>query len=106
VCDTLGIEIEDAAFAHRLYQFALAHSGWRHAVVVTGGESFVALYTGLQSALWALGGVPEEHCTPEGYWISLLADAFRAAPPEFRRCCSAKRAGGRRPTLPWGRTSL
>lgn len=63
VCDALGIEIDGVAFAHRLYQFALAHSGWRHAVVVTGGESFVALSTGLQSALWALGGVPEEHRT-------------------------------------------
>ena len=63
VCDALGIEIDGTAFAHRLYQFALAHSGWRHAVVVTGGESFIALSTGLQAALWALGGVPEEHRT-------------------------------------------
>jgi len=63
VCDALGIEIDGAAFAHRLYQFALAHSGWRHAAVVVGGESFMALSTGLQAALWALGGVPEEHRT-------------------------------------------
>jgi hypothetical protein len=63
VCDALGVEIDGVAFAHRLYQFALAHSGWRHAVVVVGGESFIALSTGLQAALWALGGVPEEHRT-------------------------------------------
>ena len=63
VCDALGVEIGGAAFAHRLYQFALAHSGWRHAVVVVGGESFMALSGGLQAALWALGGVPEEHRT-------------------------------------------
>lgn len=63
VCDALGIEIDGAAFAHRLYQFALAHSGWRHAAVVVGGESFIALSSGLQGALWALGGVPEEHRT-------------------------------------------
>jgi hypothetical protein len=31
--------------------------------VVEGGESFIALSTGLQSALWHLGGVPEEHRT-------------------------------------------
>lgn len=63
VADDLGVEIGDIAFDHRLYQFALAHSGWRHAVVVTGGESFLALSTGLQAALWRLGGVPEEHRT-------------------------------------------
>ena len=28
-----------------------------------GGESFVALAEGLQTALWALGGVPLEHCS-------------------------------------------
>ncbi|MDF1486249.1 IS21 family transposase [Ramlibacter sp. H39-3-26] len=63
VCDALGVQIDGVPFAHRLYQFALAHSGWRHAVVVVGGESFIALSTGLQAALWALGGVPEEHRT-------------------------------------------
>ena len=63
VCDELGVIIAGVAFPHRIYQFALAHSGWRHAVVMEGGESFVALSTGLQSALWRLGGVPEEHRT-------------------------------------------
>ena len=63
VCDELGVVIAEVAFPHRIYQFALAHSGWRHAVVMQGGESFVALSTGLQSALWRLGGVPEEHRT-------------------------------------------
>jgi hypothetical protein len=32
-------------------------------VVITEGESFLALSTGLQAALWRLGGVPEEHRT-------------------------------------------
>lgn len=63
VADDLGVQIDGAAFEHRLYQFALAHSGWRHAVVMTEGESFLALSTGLQAALWRLGGVPEEHRT-------------------------------------------
>ena len=61
--DELGVEIGGAAFAHRLYQFALAHSGWRYVQVVVGGESFIALSAGLQAALWRLGGVPEEHRT-------------------------------------------
>lgn len=63
VCDELNVEIGGTPFAHRLYQFALAHSGWRHATIVTTGESFMAVSTGLQAALWRLGGVPEEHRT-------------------------------------------
>ena len=63
VADALKVEIGGAAFPHRLYQFALAHSGWRHASVIDSGESFMALSTGMQAALWALGGVPEEHRT-------------------------------------------
>ena len=63
VADELGVSIAGLRFDHRLYQFALAHSGWRHACVVLGGESFQALTSGLQDALWMAGGVPEEHRT-------------------------------------------
>ena len=63
VADDLEVFIGEARFEHRLYQFALAHSGWRDATVVIGGESYVALSSGLQTALWRLGGVPEEHRT-------------------------------------------
>lgn len=48
---------------HRLYNFRLAYSGFEHAHVVLGGESYVALAEGLQNALWSLGGVPTEHRT-------------------------------------------
>jgi hypothetical protein len=57
----LGITIAGAPLAHRLYHFRLPFSGFAHAHVVLGGESFVALAEGLQDALWALGGVPEQH---------------------------------------------
>jgi hypothetical protein len=57
----LGIAIAGVALAHRLYHFRLAFSGFEHAHVVLGGESFVALAEGLQNALWMLGGVPEQH---------------------------------------------
>jgi hypothetical protein len=40
--------------------FRLAFSGFEHAHVVLGGESFVALAAGLQDALWAIGGAPRE----------------------------------------------
>ena len=63
VADDLNVEIAGVVFTHRLYQFALAYSGWRHVTVIDSGESFMALSTGLQAALWALGGVPEEHRT-------------------------------------------
>ena len=63
VCDSLGVIVAGEAFPHRLYQCALAYSGWRHAEVVRGGESFAALAQGIQNALWTLGGVPEEHRT-------------------------------------------
>lgn len=61
--DTSGLRITIAGVAldHRLYHFRLAFSGFAHAHVVLGGESFVALVEGLQNALWALGGVPREH---------------------------------------------
>jgi hypothetical protein len=55
----LGISIAGQPLAHRLYHFRLAFSGFEHAHVVLGGESFVALAEGLQNALWALGGVPK-----------------------------------------------
>ena len=61
VCDELGITIAGERFAHRLYHFRLACSGWQHAAVVLGGESFAALSEHLQDALWKLGGVPAEH---------------------------------------------
>jgi len=59
VADELGVTIDGVAFTHRLYQFALAHYGWRHGAVVEGGESFEALSSGLQSALWHLGAFPK-----------------------------------------------
>ncbi len=74
----LGVTIARMVFPHRLYQFALAHSGWRSAEVVDGGESFQALSAGLQRALWRLGGAPEEHRT----------DSLSAA---FKNLCDLER---------------
>ena len=56
MADALKVKIGGALSKHRLYQLAQAHSGWRHVTVIEGGESFLALSTGLQAALWALGG--------------------------------------------------
>jgi hypothetical protein len=59
----LGVTIAGVVLDHRLYHFRLAFSGFEHAHVVLGGESFIALAEGLQNALWALGGAPKEHRT-------------------------------------------
>jgi transposase InsO family protein len=57
----LGVTIVGERLDHRLYHFRLAYSGFEHAHVILGGESYVALAEGLQNALWALGGSPREH---------------------------------------------
>ncbi len=67
----LGVKIAGQPLEHRLYHFRLAYSGFEHAHVVLGGESYVALAEGLQNALWSLGGVPANHRTDS------LSAAFR-----------------------------
>lgn len=59
----LGITIAGEPLYHRLYHFRLAYSGFQHAHVVLGGESYVALAEGLQNVLWTLGGVLKVHRT-------------------------------------------
>ena len=59
----LEVTVAGEPLAHKLYHFRLEYSGFCHAAVVLGGESFVALAEGLQDALRALGGVPKEHRT-------------------------------------------
>jgi len=58
----LGITIAGQPFDHLVYHFVLTYSNWEHATVCFS-ESFESLSEGLQSALWALGGVPAEHRT-------------------------------------------
>ena len=67
----LGILVAGAPLDHRLYHFRLVWSGFEHAHVILGGESYVALAQGLQNALWALGGSPRDHRTDS------LSAAFR-----------------------------
>jgi hypothetical protein len=57
----LAITIAGEPLDHRLYHFRMVYSGFEHAHVILGGESYVALAEGLQNALWALGGAPSEH---------------------------------------------
>lgn len=50
--------IAGVVFAHMFFEFVLAFSGLRF-VQLAFGETFEALLSGLQSALFAVGGVPE-----------------------------------------------
>jgi len=74
-----GVGIAGAPLDHRLYHFRLAFSGWEHAHVVLGGESFVALAEGLQNALWALGRAPLQHRSDS------LSAAFRNLDDDTRQ---------------------
>ncbi len=74
----LGVTIAAIRLDHRLYHFRLAYSGFEHAHVILGGESYVALAEGLQNALWALGGAPREHRSDS------LSAAFRNLAREAR----------------------
>jgi hypothetical protein len=60
--DKLGVTIAGKPFAHLVYHFVLTYSNWEHATVCFS-ESFASLSEGFQSAVWALGGVPERHRT-------------------------------------------
>lgn len=60
-----GVEITIASkpFEHLIYHYRLAYSGWEYAQIIQGGESFIALSEGLQNALFACGGAPQQHRT-------------------------------------------
>ena len=104
VADELGVQIAGVAFAHRLYQFALAYSGWRHVTVIDCGESFMALSTGLQAALWAFF-LDIERCarrTPHRQPVSRLQQfgrtgrvdsSIRRPVPPLRAACNTLQPG-------------
>lgn len=54
----LGVTIAGEPFSHLLFELVLSYSGWRY-VDLAFGETLEALVSGLQGALWALGGVPQ-----------------------------------------------
>jgi transposase len=58
----LGITINGIPFDHMLYHFVLCYSNWETSTICFS-ESYESLSTGLQNALWKLGGVPRYHRT-------------------------------------------
>ena len=88
--DHLGVTIEGQPFPHSLYHFRLAYSGFEHAHVVLGGESYVALAEGLQNALWTLGGAPLEHRSDSlsAAFCNLDADARKDLTERYEELCA------------------
>jgi transposase len=60
--NSVGVTIAGQPFDHLLYHFTLTYSNWE-SVMVCFSESFESLSSGVQNALWEVGGVPEEHRT-------------------------------------------
>lgn len=59
---SLGVSIQGQVLKHLVYHFVLTYSNWED-VSICYSESFESLSTGLQKALWELGGVPKRHRT-------------------------------------------
>jgi hypothetical protein len=58
----LGVTINGVPFDHMLYHFVLCYSNWETGTICFS-ESYESLSTGLQNALWKLGGVAKYHRT-------------------------------------------
>jgi len=58
----LGVTINRIPFNHLIYHFVLTYSNWETGTICFS-ESFESLSSGLQNALWELGGVPAMHRT-------------------------------------------
>ena len=86
---SLGVTVAGQPLDHMLYHFRLAWSGFTHARVVLGGESFTALAEGLQDALWHLGGAPREHRTDSlsAAFCNLSKDAVEDMTGRYRALC-------------------
>lgn len=56
----VAITLRGEPFPHLLFHYRLAWSGWAYGQIVHGGESFVDLSEGLQTALADCGEVPKE----------------------------------------------
>ena len=86
----LGVRVAGQPLDHLLYHFRLPWSGFAHARVVLGGESFTALAEGLQGALWHLGGAPREHRTDSlsAAFCNLRGEAAEDLTERYRALCA------------------
>lgn len=82
----LGVTIGGEFFSHLLYHFVLPYSNWETGTICFS-ESFESLSTGLQNALWELGGVPREHRTDR--LSAAVQEVGKGGEAEFTRCYQA-----------------
>jgi hypothetical protein len=87
---SLGVTIATQPLNHLLYHFRLVWSGFEHAHVILGGESFVALAEGLQNALWSVGGAPLQHRSDSlsAAFRNLDADARADLTSRYEELCA------------------
>ena len=88
--NSLEITIARKSFDHKLYHFRLPWSGFVHARVVLGGESFAAFSLGLSEALGMLGGVPRECRTDSlsAAFRNLSKDEVEDMTASYRELCA------------------
>ena len=83
-----GVSIAGAPLDHRLYHFRLAFSGWEHAQIVLGGESFVALTEGCRMHCGRSVALPcstaATACRPSSAISTTMRGRIR--PAATRRC--------------------
>ena len=72
--NALDITLSGLRFPHLLYHFVLPYSNWEY-VEICYSESFESLSSGVQNALWELGGVPAGHHRTD----NLSAATFKGA---------------------------
>lgn len=73
---SLAVTIQGQPFSHLFFHFVLTYSNWE-TVTLCYSESWESFSTGLQNALWELGGVPERNRTDR-----LSAAVHKEANPE------------------------
>jgi hypothetical protein len=78
----LGITICGELFSHLVYHFVLTYSNWETGSICFS-ESFESLSTGLQNALWELGGVPRVHRSDR--LSAAVQEVGKGGEPEFTR---------------------
>ncbi len=79
---SLGITVAGELFSHLVYHFVLTYSNWETGSICFS-ESFESLSTGLQNALWELGGVPHRHRSDRV--SAAVQEIGKGGEPEFTR---------------------
>jgi hypothetical protein len=76
--DDLGVTLAGSAFPHLLFHLVLTYSNIE-AATICFSESFESLAEGLESCLWQIGGVPQQHRTDN------LSAAVQTIAPDGQR---------------------